>query len=178
MRVDTTKSISSEGRSRAWSQLKGHKRGSFAFWQMFLRPLPVSDLEEVYQIWVERQNQWATDAALLSKRSLAREFYASKAWRRARYMVLTKSNRCCEICGNGPRTGKSIHVDHILPRWLFPEKSIDPRNLRVLCEDCNLGKSGSVHLSPEKVIIRRATGERSVIQLRHENWAEKVRALS
>jgi len=33
-----------------------------------------------------------------------------------------------------------MHVDHIVPRSVNPAKALDPGNLQVLCERCNLGK--------------------------------------
>lgn len=38
----------------------------------------------------------------------------------------------CEICG---RYGSDL--SHILPRSLYPEYVIDPRNLQILCRDCH-----------------------------------------
>ena len=71
------------------------------------------------------------------------EFYRSHGWRslridaleanRERYGMLT-----CECCLTGT-TGR-WHVDHIMPRSSHPELALEPANLQVLCEDCNLGK--------------------------------------
>jgi 5-methylcytosine-specific restriction endonuclease McrA len=33
-----------------------------------------------------------------------------------------------------------LNVDHIKPRRRFPELSLDPDNLQVLCGNCNTGK--------------------------------------
>lgn len=38
----------------------------------------------------------------------------------------------CEICG---RYGADL--SHILPRSLYPEYVVDPRNLQILCRDCH-----------------------------------------
>lgn len=70
-------------------------------------------------------------------------FYKSSAWRKLRYSVLLDSNGLCVKCGRGAVDGVKIHVDHIKPRSKYPELALDPSNLRVLCEDCNLGKSDS-----------------------------------
>jgi HNH endonuclease len=73
----------------------------------------------------------------------ADEFYRSYRWRslridalegnRERYGTLT-----CECCL--AVTTRQWHVDHIWPRSLHPDLALDPANLQVLCEDCNLGK--------------------------------------
>jgi 5-methylcytosine-specific restriction endonuclease McrA len=33
-----------------------------------------------------------------------------------------------------------LHVDHIVPRYKAPHRSLDIENLQVLCRDCNIGK--------------------------------------
>lgn len=70
-----------------------------------------------------------------------KSFYEGREWRELRYQVLVKNNGKCECCGAGKHNGKMLHVDHILPRSLFPDRELDLTNLQVLCEDCNLGKS-------------------------------------
>ena len=32
------------------------------------------------------------------------------------------------------------HVDHVRPRSTHPALALEPANLQVLCQDCNLGK--------------------------------------
>ena len=68
-------------------------------------------------------------------------FYDTEAWRSLRYPILRKFNFMCLACGHGPRPGKPLHVDHIKPRSKYPELELDPNNLQVLCQDCNLSKS-------------------------------------
>ena len=70
-------------------------------------------------------------------------FYRSYQWRRLRVDVL-EANRerygllACECCGMVDV--RSFHVDHIYPRSTHPELALDPANLQVLCDDCNIGK--------------------------------------
>ena len=68
-------------------------------------------------------------------------FYASDAWRRVRYQALKLHGGRCQCCGASPTAGKSLHVDHILPRSKHPLLELQIDNLQVLCEACNLGKS-------------------------------------
>lgn len=63
-------------------------------------------------------------------------FYDSREWRTLRYKALKLHGAKCQLCGD---TGK-LHVDHIKPRFKFPELELRLDNLQVLCEDCNLGK--------------------------------------
>jgi HNH endonuclease len=73
----------------------------------------------------------------------ADEFYRSYGWRSLRIDAL-EANRerhgalRCDCC-LAATTGQ-WHVDHILPRSSHPELALEPANLQVLCEDCNLGK--------------------------------------
>ncbi len=69
------------------------------------------------------------------------DFYSSEGWRALRYPILRKFNFMCLACGHGPRPGSPLHVDHIKPRSKYPELELDPDNLQVLCQDCNLSKS-------------------------------------
>jgi len=70
-------------------------------------------------------------------------FYRSYRWRRLRVDAL-EANRerygmlACECCGM--MDVGSFHVDHIYPRSTHPELALDPANLQVLCDDCNIGK--------------------------------------
>jgi 5-methylcytosine-specific restriction endonuclease McrA len=68
-------------------------------------------------------------------------FYKSDAWRRVRYAVLERDGARCVCCGRTPQKhGVIVHVDHVKPRSVEPKLELDPTNLQVLCEDCNLGK--------------------------------------
>ena len=72
----------------------------------------------------------------------SKDFYESREWRRVRYAVLKKHGARCLCCGRSPnKHGIVVHVDHIKPRSKFPELELNPNNLQILCEDCNLGKS-------------------------------------
>jgi len=71
------------------------------------------------------------------------DFYRSEQWRKLRYAALRNSKGVCELCGAAPSQGKPLHVDHIKPRSRYPEYALDPKNLQVLCDDCNLGKGNS-----------------------------------
>lgn len=68
-------------------------------------------------------------------------FYRSAEWIRLRYRVLHARGNVCEACGASPKTGAVIHVDHVQPRYLFPERALDETNLQILCAACNIGKS-------------------------------------
>lgn len=70
-------------------------------------------------------------------------FYRSYKWRRLRVDTL-EANRerygmlACECCGM--MDVGAFHVDHIYPRSTHPELALDPKNLQVLCDACNIGK--------------------------------------
>jgi 5-methylcytosine-specific restriction endonuclease McrA len=67
-------------------------------------------------------------------------FYESWEWKRLRYNFLKAKARCCSCCGSTPSDGARIVVDHIKPIRLFWHLRLDPKNLQILCEDCNMGK--------------------------------------
>lgn len=74
--------------------------------------------------------------------SLSSEFYTSPEWRKLRYRVLRKYKAECVCCGRSKKDhGIVVHVDHIKPRSKHPKLSLEFKNMQVLCEDCNLGKS-------------------------------------
>lgn len=67
------------------------------------------------------------------------DFYKSREWRQLRYLALRNSNGC-QCCGAQAKDGVLLHVDHVKPRYKFPQLALCLDNLQVLCEDCNLGK--------------------------------------
>lgn len=68
------------------------------------------------------------------------KFYRTTEWKKFRYQILkTRGNRC-ECCGRGPKEGAIIQVDHILSRWVHPERAFDVSNMQILCLECNEGK--------------------------------------
>lgn len=74
---------------------------------------------------------------LSNQRPVSISFYDSEAWRKVRFLVLKRDGRICVLCR---ATKGSMHVDHIIPRSIDRTKELDPDNLQVLCEACNLGK--------------------------------------
>lgn len=67
------------------------------------------------------------------------EFYRSRAWQHCRYVALKRAGGRCECCGATPRS-TILHCDHIRPRSRFPHLALEPGNVQVLCESCNMGK--------------------------------------
>ena len=75
------------------------------------------------------------------KRLAGKNFYTSPEWLTLRYRVLELYGATCQCCGATREDGVKIHVDHIKPRSLYPALQLDFRNMQVLCEPCNIGKS-------------------------------------
>ncbi len=103
--------------------------------QKFIRALSETDFQDLIEVWARYCARRKVSAISMSSES----FYKTHEWRRIRYIKLSNQS-ACELCGWGSKIGKSLHVDHIQSRWLFPELAYDLNNLQVLCEDCNLGK--------------------------------------
>lgn len=74
----------------------------------------------------------------------SKKFYSSSKWRQLRLFALAEQ-RSCRLCGASPESGAVLHVDHILPRSIYPEYALNQSNLQVLCKDCNLGKGNVIH---------------------------------
>lgn len=72
------------------------------------------------------------------KPGMGKDFYITREWREVRYQVFVRHGKKCQCCGE---TSGYLHIDHIKPRSLFPALELDIRNLQVLCEACNIGKS-------------------------------------
>lgn len=71
----------------------------------------------------------------------ASDFLSNPTWRELRHEIIRRDGRVCQEVGCGLRiTGVDLQIDHIKPRSVFPELSLDPSNLRVLCRDCNFRK--------------------------------------
>lgn len=82
-------------------------------------------------------------------------FYKSYEWQKLRFHVFEIHGRKCQLCGNSPEFGGVLQVDHIKPRWLYPELAFDINNLQVLCRECNTGKALKVRDYRPKVILRK-----------------------
>lgn len=74
------------------------------------------------------------------KKEYDKKFYESQHWRELRFHILKSQGRKCALCHT---TEGVLHVDHIKPRSKYPHLELDPCNLQVLCEDCNIGKTDS-----------------------------------
>lgn len=74
------------------------------------------------------------------------EFYRSWDWRIARLEALKKYGQRCQCCGATPdafdMSGKPVRicVDHIKPLSKFWHLRLEPSNLQILCDECNMGK--------------------------------------
>ena len=76
----------------------------------------------------------------LSARNKSADFYLDGKWRVLRYEILKERGARCGACGTTPKNGAVMHVDHIKPRYKFPNLQYEKTNLHVLCEACNMGK--------------------------------------
>lgn len=91
-----------------------------------------------YGIVAELQNDYVTRVQV--SRFSSKSFYKSREWKELRLAVLSVCDRCV-LCGAGKIHGAVLHVDHIKPRSLWPELSLDMNNMQVLCGPCNMAKS-------------------------------------
>ena len=81
----------------------------------------------------EKHHNW-NNGSTIEKEKL-RKSPAYKAWRIA---VFLRDNKTCVQCGVHYRHGYTeIEADHIRPRSLFPELTLDINNGRTLCRKCH-----------------------------------------
>lgn len=72
-------------------------------------------------------------------RAKSEVFLSSREWKKLRFKAFVKFGRRCMCCGSKP-PDVILHVDHIKPRYNYPELALELGNLQVLCADCNQGK--------------------------------------
>ena len=58
----------------------------------------------------------------------------------ARTTLIAKYGHKCLKCGST----KYLHIDHIFPKYDFPEKTFNIDNLQLLCSACNTAKMRSI----------------------------------
>jgi len=121
---EAKKTKKAKRKARRAKKLKSEKR--------YKRPRPaVKRTTPRTTPWVSRE-EWLKETD---------KFYASRAWKEVRYLVLRRDGAICACCGAKASDGVCMWVDHIKPRSVYPELQLDPENMQVLCDDCNQGKS-------------------------------------
>ena len=70
-------------------------------------------------------------------------FYQRPEWKRLRAKVIENQGMTCRHCHRTPDAPSDVHVDHIRPRYIYPELSFTLGNLQPLCADCNMGKGAT-----------------------------------
>jgi HNH endonuclease/Homing endonuclease associated repeat len=94
---------------------------------------------EAFVIWA---NEGVELAELVAKRSSQGRRTTSTINWRLRALVLMRDSARCQLCGRTPQDGFRLHVDHSHPWSKGGETVLE--NLRILCEQCNIGKSDVV----------------------------------
>ena len=82
-----------------------------------------------------------------------RAFYNSRPWRALRYEILRKYGNRCQACGRAASDGVVICVDHVKSVRNNWELRLEPSNLQVLCEDCNLAKASADSTDWRKEVV-------------------------
>lgn len=94
----------------------------------------LSSAEYVQMRGIELQEQIEYQNSEEARRKRER----SKMSPQLRYQILQRDHFRCQICGRTQEDGVKLHVDHIIPVSKGGETV--PKNLRTLCDECNLGK--------------------------------------
>ena len=67
-------------------------------------------------------------------------FYATREWRDMRSAIIRRDGRICQMCHRSIALARNLTIDHVQPRSKYPERALDPSNLRVVCRRCNSAK--------------------------------------
>jgi 5-methylcytosine-specific restriction endonuclease McrA len=94
---------------------------------------------EAFVVWANEGIEYEVDS-IPAVRNVRRTPKNSN-WR-LRALVLMRDSARCQLCGATPQNGVRLHVDHIHPWSKGGETVLE--NLRILCEQCNIGKSDIV----------------------------------
>ena len=73
------------------------------------------------------------------KRKISKSFYKSKAWSKLALLTKELYGRKCMKCGKSS-TKARYHSDHLVPRSVRPDLSLDINNIQILCKHCNISK--------------------------------------
>lgn len=103
-------------------------RKHFSWWRNLYLPAP-----DLYAREPNEPNQKRPKAAKKPRPNLSKD----KRWIELRARVLAAYGEVCMRCASTER----IQVDHIKPKYRYPELVFEFSNLQVLCWDCNKSKS-------------------------------------
>ena len=124
---------------RIWRKLAPEVRAVlFVIWLLLLAIM-----------WAWRFGIWICDRFITPEARLALIQDADKFYKTARWRAL-RMQRMAEnlqrfgqyTCENCRRTNVGPwHAHHLNPRSTHPEQALDPKNVAIWCEDCNIGAS-------------------------------------
>ena len=86
-------------------------------------------------------------------------FYSSDEWQEMKRLINNFYDARCMKCGV---IKTMFHVDHILPRSLYPEYELHPDNLQRLCKSCNEAKSNKEMVDYRNQLARKRFIERLI----------------
>ena len=105
-----------------------HKDLAVLFFESSGLEIVKSPMDQLLELWGSQSNEnvFKTNVS----------FYLSSEWRIARASALKQYGCQCMKCGSTEHPS----VDHIKPRSLYPQLSLDADNLQILCRPCNSSK--------------------------------------
>lgn len=86
------------------------------------------------------------DTAVKNSEEYRRKAERRRVTDRLRYQIIRRDGFRCQLCGASQADGVKLHVDHIIP--ISKGGTSDERNLRTLCDRCNLGKGDLLEDEP------------------------------
>lgn len=76
----------------------------------------------------------------LPSRKHTQAFYATLAWKELSYRTRTRYPPRCMLCLKPGSETNPLVCDHIKPLRFNWELRLDPNNMQILCNNCNIGK--------------------------------------
>jgi hypothetical protein len=74
---------------------------------------------------------------------IKQEFFHSQEWLEMKEIIHKRDLYTCQLCGADCKYDRKPHVDHIEPLTRNWENRLNPENLQVLCDDCNILKTNN-----------------------------------
>ena len=95
------------------------------------------------------------------------DFYNSREWKDIKQGVYFRLKNQCPVCGSRDK----LVIDHIQPVRYFWEERLNPANLQILCNDCNLEKGSMLDWTLEWHLQNKDRLQREQLELKR--WKEE-----
>lgn len=102
-------------------------------------------------------------------------FYKSPEWRALRILVIRILGPECACCHKIIKKSGDLHVDHVKPKYKFPELQLSITNMQILCEYCNVVvkfKKSTDYRTTQQIATEKSRATRKSIIRKHKQKLE------